>query len=227
MPRILKTHRPWLTPLACTVAMLTIATTASADKLVVFKNGKVMLAKTVSEDADWLKCEFEGGNFMSIPRTRVASIEESTLPEGARVGQVNQLIDGPRGAANMPAGGGGGNDDVPRAVGRGAQQVESPPADEEESMRRAIAEEAEARRMFGQGPIKSGRGGRPGAGQVNPPNGLQQQQQPQQQVIPGLNGLQPITAPSTPITGKRRSIGRKSDRGIQTQQPGQEQPPDE
>ena len=226
MPRILKTHRPWLTPLACTVAMLTITTTASADKLVVFKNGKVMLAKTVSEDADWLKCEFEGGNFMSIPRAKVASIEESTLPEGARVGQVNQLIDGPRGAANMPTGGGGGgSDDVPRAAGRGAQQMEAPPADDEESMRRAIAEEAEARRMFGQNPVRGGRG-RPGVGQVTGPNGVQQQQL-QQQAIPGLNGLQPITTPSTPITGKRRNIGRKSDRGIQTQQPGQEQTPDE
>jgi len=226
MPRILKTHLPWLTPLACAIAMLTITTTASADKLVVFKNGKVMLAKTVSEDADWLKCEFEGGNFMSIPRARVASIEESTLPEGARGGPVNQLIDGPRGAANMPAGGGGGSDDVPRAAGRGAQQMEPPQADDEE-MKRALAEEAEQRRMFGQGPIRGGRG-RAGAGQVTSPNGLQQQQAiPGQQPIPGLNGLQPITTPSTPITGKRRNIGRKSDRGIQTQQPGQEQTPDE
>ncbi len=223
MPRM-KTLRPWLTPLAFAATMLAITTTASADKLVVFKNGKVMLAKSVTEDAEWLKCEFEGGNFMSIQRVRVASIEESTLPEGSRGGPVNQLIDGPRGAANMPAGS-GGSDDVPRAAGRGSAQMEQPPNDDEE-MRRAVAEEAEARRGFGN----RGRG----VGQVtSPQTGLQQQQQQQfqGQPIPGLNqvvpGMQPITTPSTPITGKRRSIGRKSDRGLVTQQPGGDQNPDE
>jgi hypothetical protein len=196
--------------------MLAITTTASAEKLVVFKNGKVMLAKSVTEEAEWLKCEFEGGNFMSIPRSGVAAIEESTLPEGARGGPVNQLIDGPRGAANMPSGGRSSNDDVPRAAGRGSAQMEPPP-DADAEMQRAIAEEAEARKGFSRG--------RGGVGQVTPQNGLLQQQQQQFQPMPGVNiqGLQPITTPSTPITGKRRSIGRQSDRGIATQQPGQEQ----
>jgi len=216
----MKTHRPLVPALAIASAFLAITSTASADKLVVFKNGKVMLAKAVTVEGEWLKCEFEGGNFLSIPGGRVASIEESTLPEGARGGPVNQLIDGPRGAANMPSGP-SIDADAPRAAGRGAVQAE-PPTDNADEMSRALAEEAELRRTFGSG-------SRNRAGQAQQPNAFQQQQQLQQQQqfqpIPGLNqgipGMQPITAPSTNLSGRRRS--RLGDRGIATQQPGQEQ----
>jgi len=217
----MKKHRPWVAPIAFAAATLALTSTATADKLVVFKNGKVMLAKSVTWEADWLKCEFEGGNFMSIPRKGVATIEESTLPEGARGGPVNQLIDGPRGAANMGGGGGGGGDvDTPRGAGRAAAQMEPPPVDDDEEMRRAVAEEAEARRGFA-GRNRAGLGGQQ-------QNGLQQQQQQNEfQPIPGLNqvpGMTPITAPSTNLGGKKRTIGRRADRGNATQLPGQQQP---
>lgn len=221
----MKTRRLLVPTLALATAILAITTPASAEKLVVFKNGKVMLAKSVTEEAEWLKCEFDGGNFMSIPRARVSAIEESTLPESAsRNTPANQLIDGPRGNANIPSGGGSGVDDVPRA-GRGAVQAE-PQMDDQEEMRRAIAEEAEARRGTFGGRNRPGQQQQPNNGLPQHP-GLQQQQQFQGQPVPGLNqaipGMQPITTPSSNIGGKKRTIGRRSDRGMVTQQPGQEQ----
>lgn len=218
----MKTRRLWVAPIAFSAALLALTSTATAEKLVVFKNGKVMLAKSVTEEKEWLKCEFENGNFMSIPRKGVASIEESTLPENAR-GPVNQLIDGPRGAANMGGGGGGGDVDVPRGAGRGGQaQMEPPPEDDQEAMRRAIEDEAETRKGFAA---------RNRARQQGQQNGFQQQQQQNGfQPIPGLNGVNqvpgmtPITAPSSNLGGKKRAIGRRSDSGNATQLPGQQQP---
>ncbi len=203
------------------LALLVICPAASilhAEKLVVFKNGKAMRAVSVVEEGPWLKCEFGDGNYAAIPRRSVESIEEAALlPPGAG-SAANQLVDGPRGAANFTPSSPGPEISSPSVgagrLGRNAPAVgdEGGVVDEEEARRQALEEEAEALRGGG-GPVDAF--GRRSVPLNNVP----------------IQGLQPLVQPApnqaiSPTDG-RRGIGRKRDRGNVTQLPGQSEPQDD
>ena len=145
---------------------------AHADKLVVFRNGKALLVKSVDEGDGWLKCEFEDGNFMSVPMKSVKNIQDSVLQPSRSV-TANQVSEGgpgyTRGGAVSPGPGG-------RNLGREqADQLEAAPPTDEAAI--ALQEEEAIRSAPQPGLPRSFRRGTrtPGnnaAGNIQNPAGL-------------------------------------------------------
>lgn len=144
---------------------------ASADKLVVFKNGKAMKVKSVTMDGKWAKCEFEDKNFISVHSSTILNIEDAASGSNAGELRPNQVAAGVGGGFNPGPGGfaGGAPPEVPPA-----QQEDQ--AQDQADMQAAIAEERAAREQSQQGlgnPTGLGRrgtrvGGQPGATPAQP-----------------------------------------------------------
>ena len=187
------------TPLIALVAasVLLAATAAHADKLVVFKNGKAMKIKNVTEDGQWLRLEFDATNFMAVHRSRIETILEAAAGSADAAPAANQLVPGSRGAANIPGGGRGGGGKGSARPGRlnnqrrgGAVAGRPATADSREAIRKAIEEEQQL--------LKNPTGRRGPA--VN-------QQQP-----PGFKQLESsqLNQARTPFEGRRgRGLARK------------------
>jgi len=67
---------------------------AWADKLVLFKNGKALRVKAAVPDGKWLKCDFENGNFMSVPAAEVRKVEDAALGGKEGTFRANQVAEG-------------------------------------------------------------------------------------------------------------------------------------
>lgn len=89
------------------VALVFVASPLFADTLVLFKNGKAMRVKSVTKEGQWLKCEFEDKNFISVPAAGVLRVEEAALggtagelrPNQVAVGSGGGYVPGPRGGS--------------------------------------------------------------------------------------------------------------------------------
>jgi hypothetical protein len=181
---------------------------ASADKLVLFKNGKAMRVKTVTSDGQWLKCEFEDKNFLSVRASSVLGVEDAVL--GSQTGELrpNQVAVGVGGGAFNPGPAGIGAGGPPPEVAQSADE-----AQDQADLQAAIAEEQAARN--GQPQVQQGQqfgvnngfgrrasriGGQP---QANPfqPGGLQPLNQNGSVVFPnrGLTQRGRTTVPGGPI----------------------------
>src|SRR5262245_42516703 len=101
------------------LAAVFVASPVLADSLVMFKNGKAMRVKTVTKQKDWLKCEFEDKNFISVPASSIARIEEADL--GGKACELR--------ATPVETGTGGGYVPPPRDQ---SVQNDPPPAEEEQ-----------------------------------------------------------------------------------------------
>ena len=130
-----------------TASVLLMATAAHADKLVVFKNGKAMKIKNVTEDGQWLRLEFDDDNFMAVPRSGIETILEAAPGSANAAPAANQLVPGSRGAANIPRsgsrGGGGGSARPGRLNNqrRGGAIAGRSSAESREAIRKALEEE--------------------------------------------------------------------------------------
>jgi hypothetical protein len=87
---------------AAFVASLAGSSPALADKLVIFKNGKAMRVKSVTKDGNWLKCEFDNNDFLSVPADRIGSIEDASGTLPASNTKINQVASGSGGGAYQP-----------------------------------------------------------------------------------------------------------------------------
>lgn len=186
---------------------------ALAEKLVIFKNGKALRVKSVTQDGKWLRLEFDGKDFMAIPFSGVASIEDSISNAGVGEMKLNQVAAG-------SGGGGGGGGYVP------PQRTEEPglPPDvaagqeqHEEDAQAALAEELAAKQnqqVNGYAAPGLAIGNRRGRAMA------QQQQQLQPGAIPGIpGGLQPIgTQVNSPFNNNRNG-GPTRNRGLNQGRP--------
>ena len=154
---------------------------ASADKLVVFKNGKAMKVKSITHDGKWLKCEFDDKNYLAVEATKVLNIEEVAVGSSAGELRPNQVV----------AGGVGGFSPGPGGIGAGGVPPETAPAPDESAQEQAdiqaaIAEEQAARQAQAQ---QQGLGVNNGANNGLGRRGTRIGGQPVGQ--PNQNGLQP------------------------------------
>lgn len=172
------------------VALVFVASPLLADTLILFKNGKAMRVKSVTKDGQWLKCEFEDKNFISVPASGVLKLEEAALGGTAGELRPNQVA----------VGSGGGYVPGPRGGPDSGQATEAPveadsdtTADDPEDYMRAdpVAARAEAAGRY------NFRGGVPIPPGQNP--GVQQ-------------GLQQLNQPRTPFANRRLSEQRGSNR---------------
>lgn len=165
---------------------------AFAEKLVVFKNGKALRAKSVVEDGRWLKCEFEDGNFMSVPAGSVLRVAEADLAPGAGASRANQVAAGsgggfvpPRAAFQPNDGSGEANLEDQQAAGR-APGLENALAEEQAEMQQ--------------------QGIRPGLNRAPPT--------PQNPLLPGsLTPLTPLNQVRTPFQDRNNSRTLTPQRG--------------
>jgi hypothetical protein len=186
---------------------------ALAEKLVIFKNGKALRVKSIKEDGKWLRLEFDGKDFLAVPFSGVASIEDSISNAGVSEMKLNQVAAGSGGAV-----GGGGyvppqrteDPGLPPDVAAGQEQID------QEDAQSAIAEEMAAKQnnqvngYVAPGLAIGNRRGRALA---------QQQQQLQPGAIPGIpGGLQPIgTQVGSPLNNSRNPANRN--RGLNQGRP--------
>ena len=180
------------------LALVFIASPLPADTLVLFKNGKAMRVKSVTKDGQWLKCEFEDKNFISVPASGVLRVEEAALGGSGGELRPNQVAAGTGGAYVPPPRGGSDQGPPP----------EMPP---EEDLAAAIAEEQAA--VARQGPprpgVVGGRGNLPGGRGIPIPPGQN----------PGIQqGFQPLNQAGTPFQNRRLNEQRGGSR-IRTQIP--------
>ena len=173
---------------------------AMADKLVIFKNGKALLASTAEEDGQWLKVSFGGDDWMSVPVTSIAEVIDAALAPGARAAAPNQLVEGElRNFANR----GGAQVDTSRgarALGR-AQDQEDVPVEEDNAGVAAGVPRSTARTVRNQ----------QNTPQANP-------------IVPGLTPLN--TNPTQPTGLQRRGRFSGTDKQAETEQEEQEQEDD-
>jgi hypothetical protein len=196
---------------------------AHADKLVVFKNGKALKAKSVTKDGIWLKCEFEGNNFISVKSASVESIEEAAVGSNEGDLRFNKVAASSGSfAPNRP----------PAYTDEGHQEAQAQAAqqqsqDEEAAMAAAVAEEAEARRQAGTavgGNVNGLRAGQRGSGIGQPnQNGLNRNN------ANGFGQFQPLNQANTPFQGRGGITPRDQQRrlsrfGVQPQQQQPQQP---
>lgn len=109
------------------VAILSLTPRAAlADKLVVFKNGKAMKVKSISQDGKWVKCEFEEKNYLAVEASRILSVEDVVPGSSAGDLRPNQVIAG-SGGGYTPAPGGynGLPPDVPSSPDGAQEQAEA------------------------------------------------------------------------------------------------------
>jgi len=173
------------------------ASPAHADKLVIFKNGKALRVKSITHDGKWMRLEFDGKDFLAVPASGIATVEDSFANSAVGELKLNQVAVGSGGV------GGGGyspppprNEDqgLPPDINAGQEQAD---ADDAQA---ALVEEQAAKQNQLNGYVGAGApiGGRRGRALSN------QQQQMQQGVIPGIpGGLQPIGAqPNQPFNNR-------------------------
>lgn len=171
------------------LAMVFVVSPLFADTLVMFKNGKAMRVKSATKEGQWLKCEFEDKNFISVPAAGVLKVEEAALGGTAGELRANQVAVG-TGGGYVPGPRGG-----PDAAPASEPPVEEDPAttagDQEDFLRQqAVAGRASfaGRDKFRGTPIPPGQ---------NP--GVQQ-------------GLQQLNQPGTPFPNRRLNESRGSNR---------------
>ncbi|MGH9866967.1 MAG: hypothetical protein ACREAA_02220 [Candidatus Polarisedimenticolia bacterium] len=185
-------------PIVRTLAILLVLAVAGvfsgavhADKLVVFKNGKALKAKSVVEDGQWLKCEFEDNNFISVKASLVQGIEEAAIGASDADLRFNKVAAG-SGYTPPPA---------PRADdggGSAAQAAAQQQLQQQEENDAAAAALEEQQAIQAQGGVFMGnKNGRRG---LNPGN--QQQMQQQQQQNGGIQGLTPLNQAQTPFQNR-------------------------
>jgi len=188
-----------------------LAAPAHADKLVVFKNGKALLVKKAEKADGWLKCEFEDGNFMSVPMKGVSQIMDSSL-KASHGSTANQVAEGgpgySRGAQASPPGRGGrlGRDDA-----------DSPDEPQADGAAAALQEEQELRSVPQPGLPRSFRRGNRTPGNnavVNSPRGN----------VPNSNGLTPLNQVRAPFGGRGAVGNRNPPRTVDPSQDKQQQP---
>jgi hypothetical protein len=173
-----------LVALVALVALSVVPSPAMADKLVLFKNGKALRAKTAVKDGIWLKCEIEDKNYISVPASFVLSIEESGLGAAGDSLRPNQVAAG-SGGGYVPSPRGGGDAAPPPEVNSADPSV---PQDDPEYAAGLEEEQAYQRQraMEMQAQVNR-RGGAP--------------MTPVQTGLPG--GLQPLNQPGTPFQNRR------------------------
>lgn len=169
--------------------MVFVGSSLFADTLVLFKNGKAMRVKSATKEGQWLKCEFEDKNFISVPAAGVLKVEEAALggtagelrPNQVAVGSGGGYVPGPR----------GGPDSTPGSEPPVEEDPATAVADQEDYVRQqAVAGRASVagRDKFRGVPIPPGQ---------NP--GVQQ-------------GLQQLNQPGTPFPNRRLNESRGSNR---------------
>ena len=85
----------------CLVAAAAAIVPASADKLIVFKNGKTIRARTVKEAKGWSRLEMEGG-VLGVRSTQILRVEESAASTPGKAESFpNQASVGGGGAGSM------------------------------------------------------------------------------------------------------------------------------
>jgi len=190
--------------LGCVLAPGLSGGPAYADKLVLFKNGKVMRVKTTTQDAKWLKCDFDGGNYISVPLAAVLKVEEATI--GGKEGAVraNQVAEGV-GTPYTPRPPGTRLDAAAAALA-GAQQQDGGNSPEDD-LAQSLADEAAERQA--QGAAVVGAPGRRLGGRLQvQPNGFNQTGAAVGGIQPG--GLQPLNQVRTPFAGRGRGLQRNT-----------------
>ncbi|MBI3448084.1 MAG: hypothetical protein HY049_04065 [Acidobacteria bacterium] len=106
------------------------ASPALADKLILFKNGKSMRAKTAKEDdKGWTRLELEGG-LMGVKTSEIAAIQDAMGGSGARVeAPPNQASGGGGGAGGGFVSGGYVGADTPAEAPPPPEDYQPPPPD--------------------------------------------------------------------------------------------------
>lgn len=94
----------WIGALAAILLLATVHA-ASADKLVIFKNGKILRVKGVDVGDLWTHLDLGKGAKMGVRTEHILGVEDSTGKGGNRASLPNQASVGGRGGS---AGGGGG-----------------------------------------------------------------------------------------------------------------------
>jgi len=88
-----------------------------AEKLIVFKNGKTIRAKSIKQEKGWSRLELEGGNLVGVRTPLILSVEEAS---GGPAGKAESV---PNQASVGGAGGGGGFSAAPQAYSpRGGEE---------------------------------------------------------------------------------------------------------
>jgi hypothetical protein len=201
------TSRAGAAALAAAVVMLFSPGSAKADKLVIFKNGKALLVKSVEQDGKWVKCSFGGDDSMSVPAASIAEVTEAEIGQNTRGDDApNQLA---QGETRSYSGRGDVQDDNPalraaRALNRGNDGDDVQPEEDAPNARRGIGARSTARTLA-----------RPG----------QQQQQQNNSVIQGLRPLGTNTQVQNGRTGliQRRGRFNNTDQAAQSEQDQQQQ----
>jgi len=194
--------------------LVLMASPLLADSLVMFRNGKAMRVKSVIKDGDWLKCEFEDKNFISVPAAGVLKIEEAAL--GSTAGELR--------ANQVAAGTGGGYVPPPRDAGvpnEPAEEESAPPPPDEDFLRQQqLQQQQQLGVVGGRGSLanRNGRAGVPIPPGTNP--GVQQG------VPQGIQGLQPLNQANSPFHNRRLSEQRGINRN-RTAQPQNQSAQDE
>jgi hypothetical protein len=111
----------WVNALALIALVALTITPALADKVVLFKNGKSMKAKSVKEDKGWTRLEIEGG-VVGVRSFEISLVQDAV---GAAATKAEPL-------PNLASGGGGaGGGYVGQSYGGGEAPAEAPPQPEE------------------------------------------------------------------------------------------------
>lgn len=169
--------------LAVLLAMIALlaGTDARAEKLVVFKNGKAIRVKTVSQERGWARLELDGGAVLGVRSSQISVVDDAGASSLGKIDAVqNQASVGGAGGYVPPAynapppdtSDGGGNDDQPVP-----NEAEVQPGGQGVTPGGAVVNPAvPGARPFNAQPV-SGLGGiggrRPGSG-LMPANGRQQ-----------------------------------------------------
>jgi hypothetical protein len=195
---------------------------AHADKLVVFKNGKALKAKSIIKDGAWLKCEFEGNNSISVKASSVDSIEEAAVGSNEGDLRFNKVAASSGSFAPNRPPAAYTDEGHQEAQAQQAQAAQQQAQDEEAAMAAAAAEEAEARRQAGTavgGNVNGLRAGQRG-------NGIGLNQQNQNGVNGGFQQFQPLNQARTPFQGRNGLTPRDQQRRLSRfgVQPQQQQP---
>jgi hypothetical protein len=102
--------------LAAVAMVLALAAgSAMADKLIIFKNGKVLRVKSVTEEQGWTLAEIGEGNTVGVRTTQIAMVQEAAGDSGKSAPLPNQASVDNRGVNR----GGGANQSARRSEGDG------------------------------------------------------------------------------------------------------------
>jgi len=107
--------------LALVAFVLLAVSPVLADKLILFKNGKSMKAKSVKEDKGWTRLELEGG-VVGVRSLEIALVQEAI---GAAATKADPLPNQATGGGGAPGG------YVGASYGGGEAPAEAPPAQED------------------------------------------------------------------------------------------------